>query len=70
MVEHECRFLGERIIADITEEKVQEAVEVMKARKAPGLDGIATECLEKGGVMIVEWLVRLLNLFCVGHGAD
>ena len=54
--------LGERLVADITEEEVREAVEVMKAGKAPGLDGIATECLKKGGVTIVEWLVRLLNL--------
>ena len=54
--------LGERLVADITEEEVREAVKVMKAGKAPGLDGIATECLKKGGVTIVEWLVRLLNL--------
>ena len=53
---------GARIVADITKEEVQKAVEVTKAGKAPGLDGVPTECLEKGGVTVVEWLVRLLNL--------
>ena len=31
---------GARNVADITKEEVQEAVEVMKAGKAPGLDGV------------------------------
>jgi len=34
----------------------------MKTGKAPGLDGVPTECLEKGRVTVVEWLVRRLNL--------
>ena len=42
--------LGERLVAEITLEKVQEVVEEMKAGKALGLDGIATKCLKKGGV--------------------
>ena len=34
----------------------------MKSGKAPGLDGILVECLKKGGMAVLEWLVRLLNL--------
>ena len=30
--------------------------------KAPGLDGFPVECLKKGGMAVLEWLVRLLNL--------
>ena len=34
----------------------------MKSGKAPGLDGFPVECLNKGGMAVLEWLVRLLNL--------
>ena len=33
----------------------------MKSGKAPGLDGFPVECLKKGGMAVLEWLVRLLN---------
>ena len=34
----------------------------MKSGKAPGLDGIPVECLKKGGIGVLELLVRLLNI--------
>ena len=34
----------------------------MKSGKAPGLDGFPVECLKKGGMAVLEWLVRLLKL--------
>ena len=34
----------------------------MKSGNAPGLDGFLVECLKKGGMMVLEWLCRLLNL--------
>ena len=34
----------------------------MKSGKAPGQDGFPVECLKKGGMSVLEWLVRLLNL--------
>ena len=34
----------------------------MKSGKAPGLDGFSVECLKKGGMAVLERLVRLLNL--------
>ena len=44
-----------------------EAVNEIKSGKAPGLDGFPVECLKKGGMAVLEWLVRLLNLsFDVG----
>lgn len=46
----------------ISVEEVQEAVREMKAGKAPGLDGCVVECLKCGGVKIIEWLVRVLNV--------
>ena len=34
----------------------------MKSCKAPGLDGYPMECLKKGGIAVLEWLVRQLNV--------
>ena len=34
----------------------------MKSGKAPGLGGFPVECLKKGGMAVLEWLVRLLNV--------
>ena len=31
----------------------------MKSGKAPGLDGFPVKCLMKGGMAVLEWLVRL-----------
>ena len=42
--------------------EIREAVNEMKSGKAPGLDGFPVECLKKGGVAVLEWLVRLLNV--------
>ena len=51
--------LNERAISF---EEVREAVNEMKSGKAPGLDGFLVECLKKGGMARLEWLVRLLIL--------
>ena len=40
--------------------EVEEALKIMRTGKAAGRDGIAPECLKKGGPALVEWLVRLL----------
>ena len=42
-------------------EEVRKAVNEMRSGKAPGLDGFPVECLKKGGMAVLEWLVRLLN---------
>ena len=34
----------------------------MKSGKAPRLDGFPVECLKKGIMAVLEWLVRLLNV--------
>ena len=34
----------------------------MRSGKAPGLDGFPVECVKKGGMALLEWLVRLFNL--------
>ena len=40
-----------------------EAVNEMKSGKAPELDGFPVECLNKGGMSVLYWLIiRLLNL--------
>ena len=46
----------------ISLEEVGEAVHEMISVKAPGLDGFRVECLKKGGMAVLEWVVRLLNL--------
>ena len=43
-------------------EEVEEAVNEMKSGKAPGLDRFPVECLKKGVITVLEWLVRLSNL--------
>ena len=34
----------------------------MKSGKSPMLDGFPVECLKKGGMTVLEWLVRVLNV--------
>ena len=46
----------------VTKGEVERALRVMRMGKATGLDGIPAECLKKGGRVVVEWLVRLLNI--------
>ena len=46
--------------------EVREAVNEIKSGKAPGLDGFPVECLKKGGMAVLEWLVRLLNVSFMG----
>ena len=33
----------------------------IKSGKAPGLDGFPVECLKKGSMAVLEWLVKLLG---------
>ena len=40
-------------------EEVGEAVNEIKSGKAAGLDGFPVECLKKGGMAVLSWLVRL-----------
>ena len=54
--------LGDMNERAISLEVVWEAVNEMKSGKAPGQDGFPVECLKKGGMAVLEWLVRLLNL--------
>ena len=54
--------LGDLNERAISLEEVGQAVNEMKSGKAPGLDGFPVECLKKGGMAVLEWLVRLLNL--------
>ena len=54
--------LGDLNERAISLEEVWEEVNEMKSGKAPGLDGFPEECLKKGGMAMLEWLGRLLNL--------
>ena len=54
--------LGDLNERAISLEKVGEAVNEIKSGKAPGLYGFPVECLKKGGMAVLEWLVRLLNI--------
>ena len=54
--------LGDLNERAISLEEVGEALNQMKSAKAPGLDGFPVECSKKGGMAVLEWLVRLLNL--------
>ena len=50
--------LNERALLTV---EVREVVNEMKAGKSPGLDRFLVECLKKGGMIVFEWLVKLLN---------
>ena len=54
--------LGDLNERAISLEKVWEAVNEMKSGKVPGLDGFPEECLKKGGMAVLEYLVKLLNI--------
>ena len=54
--------LGDLNERAISLEEVGEAVNELKSGKAPWLDGFPVECLKKGGMAVLERLVRLLNL--------
>ena len=45
----------------ISLEEEGEVVNEMKSAKAAGLDVFPVECLKKGGMVMLEGLVRLLN---------
>ena len=52
-------MLGDLNKRAISLEEVGEAVNEMKSGKAPGLDEFPVKCLKKGGMTVLEWLVRL-----------
>ena len=54
--------LGDLNERAISLEEVREAVNEMKSGKAPVLHGFPVECFKKGGMAVLESLVRLLNL--------
>ena len=53
--------LNERTIS-MEEVSIGEAVNLIKSGKAPGQDSFRVLCLKKGGMSVLEWLVRLSNL--------
>ena len=54
--------VGEVNEEEISREEVRVELGEMKNGKAPGLDGCAVEYLKKGGEVMIDWLVRLLNV--------
>ena len=55
-------MLGDLNERAISLEEVGEVVNGKKSGTAPGLAEFPVECLKKGGMAVLEWLVRLLNL--------
>ena len=54
--------LGDLNERAISLQEVGKAVNKMKSGKAPGQDEFRVECLKKGGMAVLEWLVSLLNI--------
>ena len=55
------------VLGDLNErarsvEEVREAENKMKSGRASRLNGFAVECLKKGSISVLEWLVRLLGV--------
>ena len=47
---------------EISLEEVEEALNEMKFGKAPGLEALPVGWLKKGALVVLDWIVRLLNL--------
>ena len=41
------------------------ALKKMKGGKAAAMDGIVVEMLKKGGISIIDWLLRIFNKYLV-----
>ena len=55
-----CRMT---VLGDLNERAISlEEVNEMKSGMAPWLDGFQVKCLKKGGMAVLKWLVRLLNV--------
>ena len=54
-------MLGDLNGRAISLEEVSESVNEMKSGKAPRLEGFPVECLKKGVIAMLEWLVCLLT---------
>ena len=50
-------MLGDLNDIALSLEEVGEAVNEMKSGKAPEPNGFSVECLKKGGMAVLEWLV-------------
>ena len=66
--------MGEENVREIRREEVKRAANETKVGKAPRMDGVKVEMLKEGGVIALEWLVRVFNicymLSIVGHAVD
>ena len=58
----EVPVFGDENEREITKDEVERALNETKAGKAAGMDGVRAEMLKKGGVTVLEWLVRLFNV--------
>ena len=58
----ELQVFGDENESVITKEEVERALGETKVGKAAGMDGVRAEMLKKGGVSVLEWLVRLFNV--------
>ena len=53
--------------AMIRQEEVKQAIDNLKASKAPGLDGIPGGCLKAAGAKIIPFLTKLFNILFDAH---
>ena len=58
----EVPVFGDENEREITKDEVERALGETKVGKAAGMDGVSAEMLKKGGVTVLEWLVRLFNV--------
>ena len=58
----EVPIFGDENEREITKDEVERALGETKVGKAAGMDGVRAEMLKKGGVSVLEWLVRLFNI--------
>ena len=55
--------MGEKNEREITVDEVKRALNETIGGKAPGMDGVRVEILKEWGATVLEWLVRVFNIF-------
>lgn len=59
----EMSVFGDENEREITKKEVERALGETKLGKTTGMDDVRVEMLKKRSVTVLEWLVRLLNVF-------
>ena len=58
---------NERVVREVVREEIMGALKKITGGKVAGMDGIVVEMLNKGGISIIDWLLKIFNI-CMESG--